>query len=791
MPDRFWLGPTRVDLTRNELLRGSESVRLTPREAALLGYLAARAGTDVARVDLLRDVFDYRPGLETRAADFTVHRLRRKLEEDPSHPVYLVTSVGHGFRLEGLRPDAEVPASDDDPLLLGRAEALAALGAWADQGPGVLFVVGPGGIGKTRLARALIALRGEGVFVDLSLSEAGAHDVAAAVRSAAGGAPASGALVVIDNAEHVQASVEAWLATAGALRVLVTSRVSPAGAATLTLAPLDADDGLRLLRRTQPELDAEVGRALVRALDGLPLALELAASRLGTVPAASLARRLADGGVTLLRRDGGGRQASLDALLAWSWGLLTEATQGMVRACVVFATAFDFDAVEAIAGIDVAEVADALAEAERHHWLTRQGERYRLAPPVRAWLGDPPAEVLARHTAWCLGSQAPVADRIRAFDRASDADTRRVLAVALPADEFAPDESMAARAARLRALLVWFPEDARLHWALGMACAMSGARVEARAALEEAARLAAGDSKLLGWIEGQLGNLAAYAGDSAGAATLYERAVSRLVTLGDRSQAATFRANLGGLWLGRGDLAAAEEQLLLALGEMEDGARAANRGRLHANLATLYLRRGRPELADHHDALAEQTFREANDRMCLGQLLGNRAARQLDAGALDDARRVVTEALALHRQIGNLRSEALALMTLGDIAAEQGDPDALQLFAAAAARLAQAGDSRFEGWARWRWGRVLALTGGSGVAFVRGGIQLNTAAGDTRGAAIGQWVLAALDPRERVGARAEDPLTRSLAAVIDHRAPEVRDHEVRMQERLCGGALGV
>ncbi|MDP2316930.1 MAG: helix-turn-helix domain-containing protein [Pseudomonadota bacterium] len=799
MPARFWLGPTQVDLVRNELRRGPTVAHLTGREAALLGFLADRAGADVSRAELLREVFGYHPGVESRAVDFTVHRLRRKLESEPSRPAHLVSSPGHGYRLDGLQPDegaptasvpapSPVPPPSADPLLLGRIDELAELCTWADGPPGQLFLVGPGGIGKTRLARALLALREEGVFVDLSLSDAASLDVAASVRSATGGPLTPGALLVLDNAEHVHDAVVTWLSTALAYRVLVTSRVSPDSARTLGLSPLGPEDGLRLLRRRQPDLDDTVGRTLVDALDGLPLALELAAARLATVPAESLARRLVEGNVRLLRREGGGRQGSLDALLAWSWALLGEPSRALLRASVVFATPFEFDAIEEIGALDAVEVADGLAEAERHHWLARQPDgRFRLAPPVRAWLGEAPAEALARHTRWCLGPRAPLADRIRAFDRARDADTRLTLALALPADEFAPDESMAARAARLRALLAWFPDQAHLHWALGMACAMSGARAEAATALETGARLAAGaeDERLLGKIEGQLGNVAAYSGDSARAVVLYEQAVTRLVRLGDRGQAATFRANLGAAWLGRGDLVAAEEQLLLALGDMEGTARAANRGRLHANLATLYLRRAQPERSDLHDGLAERSFREANDRMCLGQLLGNRAVRHLDAGALSDARVVVAEALSVHRQLGNLRSEALALMTLGDIAAEEGDLDALQHFATAAARLGSAGDVRFEGWARWRWGRALVLTGGDGLAFVRQGIRMTASAGDSRGAGIGQWVLAALDPSERAAARAEDALTRSLAAVLDRRPPELRDHEVRMQERLC------
>jgi DNA-binding response OmpR family regulator len=128
MTARFWLGTCLVDLDRNEVRRGPEAQRLTAREADLLRFLAASPGADVPRTTLMRDVFGYHPDANSRAVDFTVHRLRRKLEADPGRPAHLVSSVGHGYRLDGCVPDVPAPLEATraverpaDPTLFGRA----------------------------------------------------------------------------------------------------------------------------------------------------------------------------------------------------------------------------------------------------------------------------------------------------------------------------------------------------------------------------------------------------------------------------------------------------------------------------------------------------------------------------------------------------------------------------------------------------------------------------------------------------------------------------------------------
>jgi len=89
-----------VDLDRLEIRRGAERLPLTTREADLLAYLAHRAGQDVPRDDLLREVWGYRGAVVTRSVDNAVLRLRAKLEGDPARPRHLLTAHGVGYRLQ-------------------------------------------------------------------------------------------------------------------------------------------------------------------------------------------------------------------------------------------------------------------------------------------------------------------------------------------------------------------------------------------------------------------------------------------------------------------------------------------------------------------------------------------------------------------------------------------------------------------------------------------------------------------------------------------------------------------
>jgi predicted ATPase/class 3 adenylate cyclase len=284
----------------------------------------------------------------------------------------------------------------------------------------LISIVGPGGSGKTRLAVEL-GHRVAGEFPDgvtfvgleaLSDAESGPTAVAHALGLAElAGAPVlqrvvdhlrdRRALLVLDNYEHMldAAPDAAELAAAGdGVRVIVTSQVPlhVTGEHVYPLAPLDADDGVELLvqraRAAAPgfaltEANAGAVRALVERLEGMPLAIELAAGRLALLEPDALLRRLGDSLEALGRggRDLPARQRGLRAVLDWTTSVLEPRERETLGRLSVFAGGFGVQLAEDAFG-DVLDDLAALVDAG----LVRRDAagRLSLAPPVRRYAAE-------------------------------------------------------------------------------------------------------------------------------------------------------------------------------------------------------------------------------------------------------------------------------------------------------------------------------------------------------------------------------------------------------------------
>ena len=279
---------------------------------------------------------------------------------------------------------------------VGRAGAVREVAGLLDQDR-LVTVTGPGGSGKTRLADQ-VARQVAGRFADGAwLAELAAvrdpAQVAAAVAAALGirdqpGVPLADVLarvlarrqllLVLDNCEHVIGAAAqlcaGLLAAADDMRVLATSRepLAVAGEARYRLAPLtlpapgDTADGERSeavalfadrARQADAhfELDGETGpmvARLVARLDGMPLAIELAAARVEALGVAQLLDRLDDRFALLVAGDrlAAGRQRSLAATVEWSYQLLHEHERRVFRQVSVFPGPFTLEAAEAVAG---------------------------------------------------------------------------------------------------------------------------------------------------------------------------------------------------------------------------------------------------------------------------------------------------------------------------------------------------------------------------------------------------------------------------------------------------------
>jgi diguanylate cyclase (GGDEF)-like protein len=278
---------------------------------------------------------------------------------------------------------------------VGRDHEIAAIGARLGSGR-LVTIAGPGGAGKTRVAleygRRFVELFPDGVwFVDLTtVTDAGGvvHAIAAAIFSAMNAAVDSGRLIdllrakhlllILDNCEHVVDAcarvVDELLDAVPELRVVATSREPLAieGESVHRLLPLERDEGTRLFveranhagRVDAPLSDDIVGR-IVAQLEGMPLAIELAAMRVAVMPPEELLQRLNDrlGVLRSKNRLAPSRQQTLQALLDWSYQLLSPAEQTVFRRLAVFVGGWTRDAAVAVcsgSGFTEAEVAEAV-----------------------------------------------------------------------------------------------------------------------------------------------------------------------------------------------------------------------------------------------------------------------------------------------------------------------------------------------------------------------------------------------------------------------------------------------
>lgn len=408
-----------IDLHRRIAQFQGQSLALNDRAFDLLVLLARQPGDLVPQGLLERALWRGRH-IDASNLRAQVATLRRQLGDGAVRTV-----IGRGYALTvpvavvpaAAGPVAAEPAAAGRPRLggsppgrlgdlIGRAACLAQLAGLLQQHR-LVSVLGPGGIGKTRVAlelahRQLPALPGGLAWADLAPCPADGTDAQALCQALADAAalqwdapadtpPArhlgqvlhqacggAAALLVLDNAEHLKAPLAALLpdllAAAPALHVLVTSQhalpLAAGQAHWLAALALPADgadaDAIAaspavqlLLRRAQalhPQwqpaaADWPAIGALARALDGLALALELAAARLPLLGAPALLAGLADRLLTLgtqlpARHPASGalaRQRSLQAAMDWSFRLLSPTAQAALCRLAAFAAPFRLD----------------------------------------------------------------------------------------------------------------------------------------------------------------------------------------------------------------------------------------------------------------------------------------------------------------------------------------------------------------------------------------------------------------------------------------------------------------
>jgi predicted ATPase/DNA-binding CsgD family transcriptional regulator len=276
----------------------------------------------------------------------------------------------------------------------------------------LVTLLGPGGMGKTRLAAVVAAAYpADGAFVDLVAVRDGlvARAVAAALdvteqppqpldRALTERLSSGRTLLVLDNCEHLAEEVGELagrlLAGCPALVVLATSRerLGVPGEHTLAVPPLTSDAEQLFLdraRAVEPGFSADVSD-LVGRLDGMPLAIELAAARVASLGVDGLRSGLDD----RLRLLAGGRGAdprhrSLRGVIDWSYDLLDESERTLFRRLSIYAGGFDLDAACATSSeLSRGEVADLAGRLADKSLAVRRGTRWRMLETIRLYAAE-------------------------------------------------------------------------------------------------------------------------------------------------------------------------------------------------------------------------------------------------------------------------------------------------------------------------------------------------------------------------------------------------------------------
>jgi len=440
--------------TQRRLERAGQAVRLGPRSFDLMLQLVRRAGEYLGKDELLATVWAG-VVVEEASVRVHMSMLRKALGEpgdDDECREWISNIPSRGYRFNGrvVREETDTSVAPRTRMAAPSFTALPArltelVGRDADvatvtdalSAHRLVTVVGPGGIGKTsvaiRSAESLQQVRGTQVaFVDLSPLISRDHVLSTMAR-ALGAAPdlpdtiqaitqclvGRDMLLLIDNCEHVVESlaepVMALLTALPGLRVLATSRetLRVTGEWVLRLSPLAVPDaeGVSLTEALHwPAVRLLVGRAeaagagqfnesqgpvlarIARQLDGIPLAIELVAARLGGQSARDLAPRLDDHIrlFSISNRGAPPRHRTLAAALDWSIALLGESELRLFRRLSVFRGRFDVDSALGVAvDADPEEAFDTLVSLADKSLVFFDGDDavapYRLLDTTRSY----------------------------------------------------------------------------------------------------------------------------------------------------------------------------------------------------------------------------------------------------------------------------------------------------------------------------------------------------------------------------------------------------------------------
>jgi predicted ATPase/class 3 adenylate cyclase len=660
-----------------------------------------------------------------------------------------------------------LPAERDG--FVGRGQALAELSRRIQSGTRLMSVLGIGGTGKTRLVTRfgwgwLGDYPGGVWFCDLAPARSvdgiayavaqgldvtlGQGDPVAQLGNAIAGH--GRCLMILDNFEQVaryaSETLGHWLDRASEARFVVTTRevLGLAGEEVLALPPLPPADGAALFVQRaqaakpgfQPNSEDQASIApLVALLDGLPLAIELAAARARVMSPRMLLLRMSER-FKLLASKGSrlDRQSTLRAAFDWSWDLLPLAERAALAQLSVFEGGFTLEAAEAVldlSGYDdapwAADVVNSLVD--KSFVRPRGDDRLDLLVSVQVYAaehlhsegrypGSGVAAVKAAHvchSAWFAalgpvrsldGNCADLDNLVTACRRAvarGDGDSAAgALEGAWAAlNQRGPFETGAALAESVCAMSGLNGHAAvRAHSALAHALVACGRSGPARALYDRAlaGARAAGDRRAEAQVTSRIGALLEYERRMDESRARHIAALQIARELGERTLECSAIFGLGSVELagGRYDEALVHFERALALAR-ELGDRRMQ-GKLLGNLSNLHFEVGRMDEARAQGEEALSIARETGNRLLEGNTSCNLGMLHLVQGRLDEAGAASKAALLVARELGHLPLECIVLCNLGIVFESLARPDAAEAHFEAALRIACAlGDSRLEG----------------------------------------------------------------------------------------------
>jgi predicted ATPase/DNA-binding winged helix-turn-helix (wHTH) protein len=445
-----------LDLARIVLRRDGDEVKLEPRAFDVLAYLVERRGTVVRKEELLDEIWGDRFVSES-ALTTRIKAVRRAVDDDGSRQAIIRTVHGKGY--EFIAPiqtvaGAVVAGASPQPTIAGLGTAIqpligreSLLGLLVDAlvEHRLVTLVGPGGVGKTslglELTRRAAAGYSDGVHVVELVSVVDEEATSAAVATAIDVSLRRSSsiddaivemlrprhsLLLLDNCEHLIESVAALvsrvLSEAPQVSIVATSRepLAVAGERVWSIEPLStatpdpditAEGALAIpaaalfvarARAADPTFvfDDATARLVVeicRRLDGIPLAIELAAARARSLGVEEIAQRLDErfGLLKAMRRGSDPRHRAMGDAISWSYDMLEPEERQLFTALSVFAGSFGLRAAEALSGR--ADTLDLLTRLTERSMLSVRPQaggatRYELLETLRAYgrtrLGD-------------------------------------------------------------------------------------------------------------------------------------------------------------------------------------------------------------------------------------------------------------------------------------------------------------------------------------------------------------------------------------------------------------------